>query len=1402
MPLSPRIALAVLLTTLAAVAVDASAGQVTVVQAQRADIQVSQTVVTTGMATTASMPMLPVPQSGSGLIMGQVIDAGTGRPVAGAVVSIGGGLPAGISGAMRIAAPSSSGPPPVPQLISDADGRFAFRNLPKGSFNLSASKPGLLDGAYGRFRPNGPTQSISLDDGERMGDVVVRMFHSAVITGTVVDASGEPVVGVQVRALRRSYVAGRRTVAAFGQTTQTDDRGMYRLSNLQPGEYIIAVPFVQASVPADFQLQGRMPTDLMSTMITPGNTTFGFSSGGTPVDADGRFLLQNSPGLAGPGVAPDATGALLVYPTSYYPSASTASSALPVGVRSGEERNGIDIALNLTPSSTISGRLVGPDGPAASYVLHLVPTETGELSADPDVATAITNTNGEFMFIGVPAGQYVIQTVRVPSPQPRSGPVTALFMSSDGGVNVSSDITVAMPPGAPPPPPPPSPPPSVGPAPPEEPTLWTATAVSVGGQDIRDMTITLNQGAKVSGRVDFEGSAKRPTPDQLATIPVVVEPADGRQRQTSMPARVDRSGQFSTQGLLPGKYLLRVGGSPPGWTLKSAAIGGVDVSETPFTVEGNNVGGVIVTFTDRISSLHGVVRMAQGQSGSPEGAGVIVFPADNRSWMDYGINPRRMKTARASKTGAYQFGQLPPGDYYVIAISEEFLGDWQDPRFLETLSRDAERVTIGDSDAHTQDLTVRDVRPAGGAPDPSDRLTASAFQPGIAAYGSLSNPVDEGIGEGHGPFVPDSDGEPLAQQRDTRVRPATGTASISGTVTIDDGGNTPARRARVTVRNTEAQLERSIMTDDAGRFSIGSLPPGHYSLSATKPAYVAVYYGAKHAGRVGTPISLEAGQQANGLDMRISRGGVITGRVIDDFGVPVPDVAVRLMQPRFSGGERTLSIVPSTGPSQTDDTGTYRIYGLPPGTYVVQVNPPFGRRLTNQETLQVSASELQRAATELQQAASQGSLGGQAPAGGAGASGQAGMRSVQPADIQPMTGQAVGFAPVYYPGTTSAADAGTVTVAAGQELSGVDLPMRLVPMARVEGTIVGPDGRPAPNVQVRLLPGDQNNLMAQISNLLLRTTPDGKFQATNIAPGHYTLSARSTTGEQMVTIGEPGGGQGVFVMRQAVPVAGRAGGPPPPPQGPPPVSLWAEQDLDVNGADINGLSLTLQEGMKISGRIAFDGRSIAPPGDFSRVRVSLQPAGAGRVAVNLPSAQVDENGAFTFTGVPPGEYRLFSAILGSGGPAGTGWTLRSAVVDGRDTLDHPLAITPGRDVQNAVITFTDRPSELSGRLIDAAGKPVSGLTILVFTTDQSLWTTASRRVRPPMQPATDGSFRATGLAAGEYYLAAVTDLEPGDWGDPAFMDQVAAAAIKITIAEGEKKVQDIRIAGGSPDPRR
>jgi hypothetical protein len=210
--------------------------------------------------------------------------------------------------------------------------------------------------------------------------------------------------------------------------------------------------------------------------------------------------------------------------------------------------------------------------------------------------------------------------------------------------------------------------------------------------------------------------------------------------------------------------------------------------------------------------------------------------------------------------------------------------------------------------------------------------------------------------------------------------------------------------------------------------------------------------------------------------------------------------------------------------------------------------------------------------------------------------------------------------------------------------------------------------------------------------------------------------------------------------------------------------------------------------------MAFDPASGPPPSDLSRLSVRLSPAPTAgvTVSVNAPAAAPNPDGSFRFEGVTPGRYVVNASLPGGPPP----WVLRSARVGDTDAADTGFEVRPGQDAPEVVLTFTTRMAELSGRLLDGTGKPSAALSIFLFSVDPQHWSQRTRRIRPPTRAGTDGTFRFTNLLPGEYFLAALSDYEQADIFKPEFLEQVAAAATKITIGEGEKKSQDIRIAGG------
>jgi hypothetical protein len=196
-------------------------------------------------------------------------------------------------------------------------------------------------------------------------------------------------------------------------------------------------------------------------------------------------------------------------------------------------------------------------------------------------------------------------------------------------------------------------------------------------------------------------------------------------------------------------------------------------------------------------------------------------------------------------------------------------------------------------------------------------------------------------------------------------------------------------------------------------------------------------------------------------------------------------------------------------------------------------------------------------------------------------------------------------------------------------------------------------------------------------------------------------------------------------------------------------ALFGTATVPLNGVDVT-TTVTLQTGVTVSGRLVFDGDSIKPPSDLTKMRVSLTPMRSRTPTLGVPAATVDATGAFTFSGVTPGRYRIMVPLTG-------GWVLQSAIAQSRDMADLPLEIV-GQDVRDVEVRFTDRPTEVSGDLLDAAGHPASEYFIIVFAADKTYWTPQSRRIQSA-RPASDGHFRVQNLPPGEYYIGAVTDVD-------------------------------------------
>jgi hypothetical protein len=412
-----------------------------------------------------------------------------------------------------------------------------------------------------------------------------------------------------------------------------------------------------------------------------------------------------------------------------------------------------------------------------------------------------------------------------------------------------------------------------------------------------------------------------------------------------------------------------------------------------------------------------------------------------------------------------------------------------------------------------------------------------------------------------------------------------------------------------------------------------------------------------------------------------------------------------------------------------DDRGIYRIYGLAPGDYVIGAS-------WRPAYFGTGGSEL-HLTTELDVRDALSSTSS----------------SSTPAP------RPIALAPTFYPGTTVARQAALVTVRGGEERAGIDFTLQVVPTARIEGTLSWPGGSAPPGALVTLIATDQVAFPG-VPFEGYRSTgvqPDGSFTFFDIAPGQYTVFARA----------RDTGADGT------------------------PQALWASTDVLVAGDNISGLSLMLAPGIPLSGQLRFDSTRLMPPADLKNVRVTLLPVQSGGAATLAPSgATIDADGRFTMSGVTPGRYMLNASFPGLGAPGG--WALHSATINGVDALDVPFTVAPNAGHAAASVTFTDRMGQLTGTLQNADGSPAPEYSMILFPAPPSLRLPQSRRIQS-VRPSADGAFSFRNLPAGDYYLAAVEDVEPGAWSDPAFLQQLLPSALKLAIGEGEQNVQDIRI---------
>ncbi len=535
--------------------------------------------------------------------------------------------------------------------VADADGRFALAGLPAGRYTLLAKKGGHLTSSYGARRPGRPGTTIIIAEGQQLSDLRVTLPRGGVITGAVRLPNGDPLTNTQVLAIPVSQAsAGGRTIS--GPRFDTDDRGIYRIYGLAPGEYIVgALPDIGRG-----EAQRRSAAEYEDAV---------------------RMLnaLQRQPAGRPAEATPPPEVPTVGYAPTYFPGTTIAASATRVRVEAGEVREGIDIPVELVRMSRISGMVRGVDGQPTQAV-QMSAEAVGPplpLSAALSARTSRPEPDGSFVITNVAPGSYRITV--------RAGGVTL----GEGSVSIRGDRQ----------------------------TEWAVADVVVQGSDVEGLVLRLQPGLTFSGSLAAIGQQDAPTTWKGASVSIraprsetaVVLNGQAMGGPTPRSAAANEDGTFEVTGLQPANYEIAVT-LPPAisktWSVQSVRVGEQDLRDAPLTFEQGSIANVRIVVTDRPTELVGTFSSASGQAATDYY--VVIFPADRALW--HPLSPR-LRVVRPAGDGGFSARDLPAGAYRIAAVTDIDGDEWRTTAFLESLVSASVTVTVVEGETTRMDIRIR-----------------------------------------------------------------------------------------------------------------------------------------------------------------------------------------------------------------------------------------------------------------------------------------------------------------------------------------------------------------------------------------------------------------------------------------------------------------------------------------------------------------------------------------------------------------------------------------------------------------------------------------------------------------------------------------------------------------------
>ncbi|HWS88091.1 MAG TPA: carboxypeptidase-like regulatory domain-containing protein [Pyrinomonadaceae bacterium] len=560
--------------------------------------------------------------------------------------------------------------------LTGAGGDFAIRGVRAGTYYAFVDVPGVLSpvGFVSLEMLRASPGTFDLGEGRRFFDLVevdgkqdvnvtVHARRGASIAGRVTHADGDPAVNVSVSLLRRSsdgrvqrYLPGSTAAALSG--LRTDDRGMYRLTGLPPGEYLIGV----------------------NEAVNHGSPAVGARSVGE--DLSGLFRGMFTPQLL----------------MTFYPSATSLKEAGVIKVGPGDERGDADVRIPERDLRVVGGvvrarrggrpvRLAGVtikrrDDPLAADVPLVHYYEGSEYG--PNSTT--TDDEGRWWLSEIPDGSYTI-TVRPPEEYEETPAVASVNMNSSvANANAVAGVTNTN---------------TSEYRPPRRKRSYAPTRVNleVSGGDVTEFVVEVAEGARVNGTVTVEGGE----PPRWGGVTMLrVGEAGAAPDNAGLQSGSIEGGRFAVEGLPAGRYVFHPSVSDTeGTYLKSITWNGRDLLREPLELaEGVSVEGVRIVYGRNSATLDVTVRAAGRRE--PSGLFVVLLPLDLSTW-----SPLAQSVSCVTNEAGACSMSSPPGEYRVLAMRTPTRPDAYEQE-VRRRAANAPRVSLREGEAGRVELDAPD----------------------------------------------------------------------------------------------------------------------------------------------------------------------------------------------------------------------------------------------------------------------------------------------------------------------------------------------------------------------------------------------------------------------------------------------------------------------------------------------------------------------------------------------------------------------------------------------------------------------------------------------------------------------------------------------------------------------